>query len=65
MLRITIPAGEEQWDEINQMFIYPKEQTYSWSIPLSPFQNGNPNGASLSLPNRKRRLRKRWITCNV
>lgn len=27
MLRITIPAGEEQWDEINQMFIYPKEQT--------------------------------------
>lgn len=27
MLRITIPAGEEQWDEVNQVFIYPKEQT--------------------------------------
>lgn len=27
MLRITIPAGEEQWDEVNQIFIYPKEQT--------------------------------------
>lgn len=27
MLRITIPAGEEQWDEVNQEFIYPKEQT--------------------------------------
>lgn len=26
MLRITIPAGEE-WDEINQEFIYSKEQT--------------------------------------
>ena len=26
MLKITIPAGE-QWDEINQVFIYTKEQT--------------------------------------
>lgn len=26
MLRITIPAGEEQWDEVNEVFIYPKEQ---------------------------------------
>lgn len=26
MLRIVIPAGEEQWDERNQEFIYPKEQ---------------------------------------
>lgn len=27
MLRITIPVGEEQWDEANEIFIYPKEQT--------------------------------------
>lgn len=27
MLQIKISAGEEQWDEINQIFIYPKEQT--------------------------------------
>lgn len=27
MLRINIPAGEEQWDEVNEIFIYPKGQT--------------------------------------
>lgn len=27
MLRITIPAGEERWDEVNEVFVYPKEQT--------------------------------------
>lgn len=27
MLQITIPTGEEKWDDANQIFIYPKEQT--------------------------------------
>ena len=27
MLRITIPVGEEQWDDEKEIFIYPKEQT--------------------------------------
>jgi len=29
MLRITIPIGIEQWDEIKEEFTYPKEQTLS------------------------------------
>ena len=41
MLRITIPAGEEQWDEINQMFIYPKEQNVAvGAFPCLPFKMG-------------------------
>lgn len=27
MLQITIPSGEEQWDEAKQEFVYPKERT--------------------------------------
>lgn len=27
MLRITVPINDEQWDEMNQVFIEPKEQT--------------------------------------
>ena len=40
MLRITIPAGEEQWDEVNRVFIYPKEQTLQLEHPCLSFKMG-------------------------
>lgn len=64
MLRITIPA-EEFWDEVNEEFIYTKEQTLQLEHSLVSLSNGNPNGVKRFLANKTKQKKKFWTMSNA
>ena len=49
MLEITIPAGDELWDEKNERFIYPKEQHLRLEHSLVSISKWESNGIKVFL----------------
>lgn len=64
MLRITIPA-EEFWDEVNEEFIYTKEQTLQLEHSLVSLSKWESKWCKRFLANKTKQKKKFWTMSNA